>query len=101
MATYAELFGLKYDPTLKNRVNTAVIVAAETVMNEEPTTDNHVNRKLWAKQVFASPHAESERMYMAVLAANNTFTVEQIQGATDALIQANVDDHIDLFADGS
>lgn len=39
-------------------------------------------------------------MFLAVLAANNAATVANITGATDVAIQTNVDDHIDLFADG-
>lgn len=100
MATYAELFDLRNDSALKNRVSAAVIIAAETVMNELDTVPNHANRLIWAKGVFANPGTESDRMFMAVLAANSDASVAQIQGASDAAIQTNVDDHIDLFADG-
>jgi len=101
VATYAELFALHNNSALRNRVQTAVLIAAETVMTEVGTTTNHANRLLWAKAVFAGPVREAERMFMAVLAANSEFTVVQITGASDAAIQANVDAHIDLFADGS
>lgn len=101
MATYAELFDLRTDSALKNRVIAAVIIAAETVMNELDAVPNHANRLIWAKGVFANPGTESDRMFMAVLAANSDASVAQIQGASDAAIQTNVDDHIDLFADGS
>ena len=101
MATYEELFNLRTDSALKNRVTTACIIAAETVMNELDTVENHANRLLWAKAVFANPSGEANRMFMAILAANSAATVAAIQGATDAAIQANVDDHVDLFADGS
>jgi len=101
MATYTELFSLHNNSALRNRVQTAVLIAAEAVMNEVGTTPNHANRLVWAKGVFASPGREAEQMFMAVLAANSEFTVVQITGASDAAIQANVDAHIDLFADGS
>ena len=101
MATYAELYDLRNDSALKNRVTTACIIAAETIMNEDVGTMNHVNRLLWAKAVFANPSSEAERMFMAILAANSAATVANIQNATDVAIQGNVDDHIDLFADGS
>ena len=101
MATYEELYGLRTDSALRNRVTTACIIAAETVMLELDTVDNHVNRLLWAKAVFANPSGEAKRMFMAILAANESATVVVIQSATDAAIQTNVDDHIDLFADGS
>lgn len=101
MATYAELFSLRNNSDLRNKVTSAVIIAAETVMNELDTVPNHANRLIWAKGVFANPRTETDRMFMAVLAANKDASVAQIEGATDAAIQTNVDDHIDLFADGS
>jgi hypothetical protein len=100
MATYAELYGLKNDSALRNRVLTACVIAAEAVMNEVDTTSNHANRLIWAASVFASPVSEADRMFMAVLAANEDATVTQIQGASDAAIQTNVDNHVDLFATG-
>ena len=101
MATYAELYDLRNDSALRNRVTTACIIAAETVMNEDGATPNHASRLLWAKGVFANPSGEASRMFMAILAANSGADVSAIQGATDAAIQTNVDDHIVLFADGS
>ena len=101
MASYEELYGLRNDSALKNRVMTACIIAAEAVMNELDTVANHANRLLWAKSVFANPSGEANRMYMAILAANESAPVTAIKNATDAAIQDNVDDHINLFADGS
>ena len=101
MASYAELYDLRNDSALRNRVTTACIIAAETVMNEDGATPNNDNRLLWAKAVFANPRGEASRMFMAILAANESAPVNAIQNATDAAIQVSVDDHIDLFADGS
>lgn len=100
MATYAELYNLHNNSALRNRVIIAVVVAAETVMNEDPGTANHANRLLWASDVFANPTAEANRMFMAVLAANKDQTIAQIEAATDVAIQNNVGAHIDLFATG-
>lgn len=100
MATYAELFSLRNDSALKNKVTIAVVVAAETIMNEDGGTANHANRMVWASAVFANPGNEADRMFMAVLAANKDLTAAQIQAATDTAIQTNVDDHVDLFATG-
>lgn len=100
MATYAELYSLRNDSALRNKVAIAVVVAAETIMNEDGGTANHANRLLWASAVFASPTAEAERMFMAVLAANKDLTTAQIEAATDGAIQTTVDIHVDLFATG-
>ena len=101
MATLEELYSLWHDSVLENKVRAACVIAAETVMNELDTVDNHANRLLWAKAVFANPKGEATRMFMAILAANAAADVAVIQAATDVAIQTNVDDHIDLFADGS
>lgn len=101
MATYEELFSLRNKSELKNKVVAAVIISAEEIMAELDTVPNHTNRLLWAKDVFASPDTEANRMFMAVLAANKDAEIAQILGASDAAIQTNVDDHVDLFATGS
>lgn len=98
MATYTELHSLRNDSALRNRVMVACIVSAEAIMVEDGGTPNNANRRIWAASVFASPIAEANRMYMAVLAANKDLAISAIQGASDAQIQTNVDDHIDLFA---
>ena len=100
MATYEELYGLRSDSALKNRVTVACIISAEGIMSEDGGTPNHANRLIWAATVFASPSQEADRMYWAVLAANQGASVAQIQSATDSAIQTNVDDHVDLFATG-
>ncbi len=87
MATYTELRDLFSDDTLRNRVEVAVIVAADGLLAGTPTTD----QQKWATAVFDSPRREGNKAYMAVLAANSGATVAQIQSATDAAIQANVD----------
>lgn len=100
MATYTELYDLHSDSALKNKVTVACMVAAETIVAELDTEPNHANRLLWAAQVFANPQTEAERMFWALLAAENTQDTATIQGATDAAIQARVDEHVNLFATG-
>ncbi len=88
MATYTKIRDLFSDDTLRNRVEVAVIVAADGLLAGTPTADE----QKWATAVFDSPRREGKKAYMAVLAANSGATVAQIQSATDAAIQANVDD---------
>jgi len=101
MATYAELRQLFTDGDLRNKVDVAVIIAAEAIRTEDPGTTNHANRLLWAKAAFASPRGKSEEMLMALLAANKDASVATIQGVTDAALQTKVDAAVDVFADGS
>ena len=100
MATYNDIFNLHNHSELINRVTVACIVAAEGIMAELGTVDNHASRLIWASSVFQNPQAEAKRMYWAVLAANNDAEVAVILAATDAAIQTNVDEHVDLFAIG-
>ena len=100
MAANEELFSLMNDSALRNNVTVACIKAAEAIMLEDGGTANHANRLVWAAAVFGNPKPESNRMFMAILAANSALTVEQIRGASDEAIEANVGDHVDLFAVG-
>lgn len=98
MATYSELFDLKSNDTLKNKIAVACIIASEAIRTESAGTTNHAERLAWAKAVFANPAVESERMMWAVLAQNSAATVSQITNATDATIQTAVNNAVNVFA---
>jgi len=98
MATYSELFDLRSNSALKNKITVACVIASESIRTEDPGTANHAARLAWAKAVFAAPEAEAERMFMAVLAQNAAATVAAITGATDAAIQTAVDAAVNVFA---
>ena len=87
MATYIELRQLMNDAVLPNRMDVATIVCAENLISDTPTAAD----KAWANLVFANPRGESKKVLMAVLAANKLATVAQIQGATDEVLQTQVD----------
>lgn len=101
MATYTELFALRSDSDLRNRVAAACAVAAEAIRAEDGAIPNHANRLAWAADVFQRPEAEAERMLWALLAANKDTAVDQIRNASDSQIQDKVDVAVDLFATGS
>lgn len=98
MATYLELFALKNDSNLQDRVQVAVIVAAETVRTDDNAPSNQAARLVWAAAAMQDPVGESRRMLWAVLAANKDATTDQILAADDATLQARVDAAVDLFA---
>lgn len=102
MATYEELHGLMQGKSaLRNKIAVAVVVAAETIREEDAGTENHANRLLWAAQAFNAPNALAERMLMAVLAANKSVSVATIETASDDTLQTAVDNAVDLFATGA
>jgi len=98
MATYDELLLASENVGLNQKIRVAVVIAAETVRTEDPATANHAARLSWAKDVFASPKGEKERMLWAVLAQNKNNTLVQITGATDTQVQTAVDAAVDVFA---
>ena len=100
MATYMELRQLFQHGDLLNKIEVACIVAADTIAKEDPGTTNHANRLVWAASVFSNTRPVSERMLMAILAANKSSGVAAIEGASDALLQTTVDGTVDLFATG-
>ena len=101
MASYDEIRALFANDDLKNKIEVAVIVAAEEIRSEDAGTANHTNRVLWAKGAFNDPRGCASKMLMAVLAANKALATSQIIAASDEAIQANVNAAINVFADGS
>ena len=100
MATYEEVFNLGSDSAFSNKVAVACCVAADGIRVEDVATANHANRIIWAKQALENPRTVAQNMHFAILVANKSATVAQIQNATDAAIQANVDACVDVFAQG-
>lgn len=87
MADYTELRNLFDDNELRNRVVTATVIAAHTLAIGTPSAADSA----WASAVFSRPEAIGKQALYAVLAANKDATVPNIQNATDAQIQTNVD----------
>ena len=84
MALYTELRDLFNDSTLQNRIEVAVIVAANDLSDS-------ASNNAWVAQAYSNPKAEAKKALMSVLATHNGLTVAQIQGADDATLQTAVD----------
>lgn len=98
MATYLQLFNFQNDSNLQDKIVVAVVVAAETIRTDGSPPSNQAAKLEWARLAMANPKTEALRMLWAVLAVNKDATSEQINNATDAAIQAQVDAAVDLFA---
>lgn len=94
MATYAELYGLRNNSELVNKVTVAVVIAAVAIKDEDPSVAARVE---WANRVLSNPTSMGKTVTYAVLALNKSATVAQINAANDASIQNNVDDVVDLL----
>ena len=101
MAIYIQLRKLFNDNELKNRIEVAIIIAAEDIRTEDSETLNHANRLVWARAAFNSPKTFSGSMLRRLLAENSEETVEVIQSVSDENLQILVDDAVDIFAGGS
>jgi predicted house-cleaning NTP pyrophosphatase (Maf/HAM1 superfamily) len=97
MATLLEIRSLFGNDSLRGKVQAAVIIAAEKIRTEDAQIVDHAKRMTWAKQAFNNPIGISSQVLMAVIAANNSATVAQIIGASDATIQAAVENSINIF----
>lgn len=101
MATYAELLTLSADQPLRDKITVAVVIAAEKIASETapfgtPTTE----QKAWARTALDNPRGEAKTAHFAVLAANASLSVAQIQAASDSAVQANVNAIVPTLAGG-
>ncbi|MGR3220770.1 MAG: hypothetical protein ACUZ8H_13280 [Candidatus Anammoxibacter sp.] len=87
MATYTELRELFNNGDLLNKIDVAVVIAANNLINGTPAAKD----TSWAANVFNMPRGEARKALMAILAENQGLTITQITGATDTAIQAKVD----------
>jgi len=100
MATYTELFNIRSNDSLMNKIAVACAIQADVIRTESGATPNHANRLLWAKEALENPVAKAHEMIWSLLAQNQGATVAQITNATDSAILINVAAAVDTFADG-
>jgi hypothetical protein len=98
MATLTEIQSLLNDPVLRDKVRAAVVVTSKNVNFESAATENHAERLAWAKSVFSDPNGMAEKVVRYVVAAHSANTLAEIQGLSDAAIQADADACVNLFA---
>ena len=97
MATYAEIFDIKSNAALRNKVAVACVVKAQGLIDEATPTNNEV---AWANAAILNPVSMADKIMNYVLAANKSATKSQIESASDATIQTNVDAAIDKLIAG-
>lgn len=91
MATYEELYDLRSNTLLRNKVAVAVVVAAEAKLTGTPTAAE----AKWARSVVANPNNAANETLNLVLAANKDIAAGAISSASDTAIQSNVDSVVD------
>jgi hypothetical protein len=98
MATYLELYALRTNETLLQRLSVAILVAVDLVRAEDPSTPQHANRASWAIQALKNPDLVAEKALALLLVANKTLTVANINNVTDDGIQTAVNGLINTLA---
>jgi hypothetical protein len=98
MATYEQISVKRNDSTLITRFVVAVEIAAAMVFGEDPATEHHAERLLWAKRAFLVENRSQEyatrvmRLAMAFnaniadLVIEAQITDQQIQGVVDSYV---------------
>jgi hypothetical protein len=101
MATFAELVTAAATAALIEKIKIATLIAADVVRAEGTGVANHQARVQWASRVFTNPDTEATRMIWPVLIQNRAFTLAQIQGASDTLVQSAVDAAVGVIVAGA
>lgn len=108
-ATYEELKTALGNQALKDKVEVAILIVVDKVVRVEDTDAgfdpaNHANRVIWARRIVSDPEGaakEAARFFPVLIAANRALDLAAILGASDAAVQTNVEETVDLFADGN
>ena len=88
MATYDELYALRSNTALRNRIRVAVTKKAQALIALAAPSNAQL---VWARDALNSPESKADAIFAYLLAANSAATVSQIETATDATIQGHVD----------
>lgn len=99
MPLYTELFELKSNDVLRNRVEIAIIIKAQEVLDKNlpGPSDKEVE---WAKEVLRSTSLEANSILLYILARNKNNKIVDILNESDSTLQQYVDKAIDVIISG-
>lgn len=97
MATYTEIYDLRSNSDLRNKIVVAVAIKAAAILDSATPTAAQI---AWAKAAIANPMGQADDLLVYVLAKNAALTAAQITGASDAAIQTAVNGAIDKIISG-
>jgi len=97
MASYIELFDLRSNEDLRNKVAVAIVIKAAGLLRGSSPT---VSQVTWANEALITPMDKAKNLLNFLLADNNNLTVAQIVNATDSAIQTKVDIAVDALIAG-
>lgn len=94
MSSYQELYALRSNSDLQEKVAVAVVKKAQALIDAGSLT---ANAKEWCNEALQNPVSKGNVILNYVLAKNSASSVAQIQAASDATIQSNVSDAVDAL----
>jgi len=95
MATYTELvgfYGTSDFDALRNKIKVAITIKCKAIADVGSPT---AAQKEYIQSAIANPQSSANTVVNYVLAANNGQSIANINAASDASIQTNVDSAID------
>lgn len=95
MATYTDLADIQENASygaLVQKIRVAAVIKAVALLDAATPTSAEV---AWALSALDSPASAAESVSWYVIGANNSATVAQIVGASDAAVQTNVNAAVD------
>jgi len=98
MTVYNDIYNLKANSDIRNRMAVAIAKISLDIMSESVGTVNHVNRVIWAKQAIISPEGMTDKLFWACMLDTTMRTKGDT--STDAEIQTAVDAAVNNFAIG-
>jgi len=98
MTVYNDIYNLKSNADVRNRMAVAIAKISLDIMAESAGTANHANRVIWAKTAILGPEGMTDRLFWACMLDATLRTKGDT--ATDAEIQTAVDAAVNNFAIG-
>ncbi len=97
MATYLEIFALRNDSNLQDKVAVAVVKKAQLLLDAASPTANQVT---WSLAAIENPKSKSDGLLNYVLAKNSAATSAQILAVDDATLQTAINAAVDKIIAG-
>lgn len=98
MATLQQIYTARFEAiTLRNKIVAAVIKAAQDVLNEDPATNKHQERKKWAKKAMNDPFDAAGKIHAqvclveAIAVAGDNASDADITNAVNGNINSQLD----------
>lgn len=96
MATYLELYGLRNNSNLRNRITIAIAIKGQTLVDSQAS----VKQVEWVGQAMADPASKVELVLNYMLAKQAGIEISNVDKISDEDLQAHVDAVIDKIIEG-